>query len=104
MPRDDFKEGLQKVMGSNTSINTLGEGKGEGKPLDFIKKHTQRLKGFLGPKEKEKKSSADDRGMSTVIESNGDSSKKQSSSVKDTGSREGMDVRPECTQVIFSSI
>ncbi|XP_076609832.1 protein FAM83H isoform X1 [Chaetodon auriga] len=72
VPREDFREGQQKVMGSNTSINTLGEGKGEGKTLDFLKKQTQRLKGFLGPKDKEKKSSGDDRG--TV-----------SSSSKDTG-------------------
>ncbi|XP_041811638.1 protein FAM83H isoform X2 [Chelmon rostratus] len=85
MPREDFKEGPQKVMGSNTSINTLGEGKGEGKTLDFLKKQTQRLKGFLGPKDKEKKSSGDDRGMSTVREVTGDSSKKQSSSAKDAG-------------------
>lgn len=81
LPRDDLKEGLQKVMGSTTSINTLGEGKGEGKTLDFLKKQTQRLKGILGPKDKDKKSSGDDMGMST-----GDSSKKQSSSAKDTGS------------------
>ncbi|KAM9340052.1 protein FAM83H isoform 2-T2 [Symphorus nematophorus] len=80
------EEGLQKVMGSNTSINTLGEGKGDGKTLDFLKKQTQRLKGILGPKDKEKKSSGDDRGMSTVIQVTGDSSKKQSSSAKDTGS------------------
>lgn len=86
MPRDELKEGQQKVMGSNTSINTLGEGKGEGKPLEFLKKQTQRLKGFLGPKEKEKKALGDDKGMSTVTESTGDSSKKQSSSAKDTGS------------------
>lgn len=86
MPRDELKEGQQKFMGSNTSINTLGEGKGEGKPLDFLKKQTQRLKGFLGPKEKEKKSFGDDKGMSTVTESTGDSSKKQSSSAKDMGS------------------
>lgn len=81
LSRDDFKEGLQKVMGSTTSINTLGEGKGEGKTLDFLKKQTQRLKGILGPKDKDKKSSGDDMGMST-----GDSNKKQSSSAKDTGS------------------
>lgn len=86
LPRDDSKEGLQKFMGSNTSINTLGEGKGEGKTLDFLKKQTQRLKGFLGPKDKEKKSSGDDRGMRTVIEITEDSKKKQSSSAKDTGS------------------
>ncbi|XP_073319606.1 protein FAM83H [Pagrus major] len=79
MPRD---EGLQKVMGSSTSINTLGEGKGEGKTLDFLKKQTQRLKGILGPKDKDKKSSGDDRGMGVT----GDSSRKQSLSTSDTGS------------------
>ncbi|XP_034747977.1 protein FAM83H isoform X1 [Etheostoma cragini] len=83
LPRDDSREGLQKVMGSNTSINTLGEGKGEGKTLDFLKKQTQRLKGLLGPKDKEKKSSGDDRGMSTVREITEDISKKQSSSARD---------------------
>ncbi|XP_026203738.1 protein FAM83H isoform X2 [Anabas testudineus] len=77
LPRE---EGLQKVMGSNTSINTLGEGKGEGKTLDFLKKQTQRLKGFLGPKDKEKKSSVDDKAMSPVIETAEDSSKMQTSS------------------------
>ncbi|XP_019946408.1 protein FAM83H [Paralichthys olivaceus] len=82
----DGKEGLQKVTGSNTSINTLGEGKGEGKTLDFLKKQTQRLKGFLGPKEKEKKSSGDDKGMSMVKEVTEDSSTKQSSSAYDTAS------------------
>lgn len=86
MPYDDSKEGLQKVMGSSISINTLGEGKGEGKTLEFLKKQTQRLKGILGPKDKDKKSSGEDRGMSTVKEVTGDSSKKQSSSAKDTGS------------------
>ncbi|XP_070702399.1 protein FAM83H isoform X2 [Pempheris klunzingeri] len=86
LPRDESKEGLQKVMGSNTSINTLGEGKGEGKTLDFLKKQTQRLKGFLGPKDKERKSSVDERSVQKVIEITEDSSKKQSSSAKDTGS------------------
>ncbi|KAF7669350.1 hypothetical protein LDENG_00196500 [Lucifuga dentata] len=79
---EDSKDGLQKVMGSNTSINTLG---GEGKTLDFLKKQTQRLKGFLGPKDKDKKSVGDDRTMSTVMEITEDSSKKPSSSSKDTG-------------------
>lgn len=83
--REDFKTGLQKNTGSNTSINTLGgETKSEGKPLDFLKKQTQRLKGFLGPKDK--KTSGDERGMSTVREITEDSSKKQSPSTKDTGS------------------
>lgn len=80
LPRDDFKEGLQKVMGSNTSINTLGEGKGEGKTLDFLKKQTQRLKGLLGPKDKEKKSSGDDKVMSPVKEINESSNQMQTSS------------------------
>uniref|UniRef100_A0A3B3ZBG2 Scaffolding anchor of CK1 domain-containing protein n=1 Tax=Periophthalmus magnuspinnatus TaxID=409849 RepID=A0A3B3ZBG2_9GOBI len=66
LPRDESKEGFKKVMGSNTSINTLGEGKGEGKPLDFLKKQTQRLKGILGPKDR--KLSVDDRAMATVPE------------------------------------
>ncbi|KAM3857997.1 protein FAM83H [Diretmus argenteus] len=86
MAHADLKDGLQKNTGSNTSINTLGgEGKGEGK-LDFLKKQTQRLKGFLGPKDKDKKSAAggDDRTMSTVKEVTENSSKK-SSSAKDTG-------------------
>ncbi|XP_071757668.1 protein FAM83H [Centroberyx gerrardi] len=89
MTHVDSKDGLQKIMGSNTSINTLGgEGKSEGKPLDFLKKQTQRLKGFLGPKDKDKKSAAggDDRTMSTVMEVTENSSKKASSSAKDTGS------------------
>lgn len=86
LSHEDSKEGLQKVMGSTTSINTIGEGKGEGKTLDFLKKQTQRLKGFLGPKDKEKKTSGEDRGMSTVIVVTDNSSKKQSSSSKDTAS------------------
>uniref|UniRef100_A0A3Q4H0C5 Family with sequence similarity 83 member Hb n=1 Tax=Neolamprologus brichardi TaxID=32507 RepID=A0A3Q4H0C5_NEOBR len=86
LSHEDSKEGLQRVMGSTTSINTIGEGKGEGKTLDFLKKQTQRLKGFLGPKDKEKKTSGEDRGMSTVIEVTDNSSKKQSSSSKDTAS------------------
>lgn len=64
VPRDDSKEGLPKFMGSNTSLNTLGESK----PLDFLKKHTQKIRGILGPKDKEKKSSGDDRGTNTVID------------------------------------
>ncbi|XP_077405052.1 protein FAM83H [Vanacampus margaritifer] len=81
LSHDDSKE---KVTGSNTSINTLGDAKGDGKTLDFLKKQTQRLKGFLGPKDKEKKSSGEDRGgMSTVKEIVEDYNKKQN---KDTGS------------------
>ncbi|XP_075962395.1 protein FAM83H isoform X1 [Anarhichas minor] len=86
LPRDESREGLKKYLGSNTSINTLGESKGEGKTLDFLKKQTQRLKGFLGPKDKDKKSSGDDRVMSMVREITDDSSKKPRSSAKDKGS------------------
>nr|XP_057902560.1 protein FAM83H [Doryrhamphus excisus] len=86
LPRDESKEAQQK--GSNTSINTLGsgEGKSDGKALDFLKKQTQRLKGLIGPKDKEKKASGEDRSMGTVKEMVEDYSKKQSLSTKDTGS------------------
>ncbi|XP_072303545.1 protein FAM83H [Eucyclogobius newberryi] len=67
LPRDESKDGLKKFMGSTTSINTLGEGKSEGKPLDFLKKQTQRLKGILGPKDKDKKA-FDDRNKTTIPE------------------------------------
>uniref|UniRef100_A0A8C6S1I3 Family with sequence similarity 83 member Hb n=1 Tax=Neogobius melanostomus TaxID=47308 RepID=A0A8C6S1I3_9GOBI len=70
LSRDESKDGLKKVMGSSTSINTLAEGKSEGK-LDFLKKQTQRLKGILGPKDKDKKSAAEDRNMATVTEVTG---------------------------------
>ncbi|XP_061598465.1 protein FAM83H isoform X2 [Cololabis saira] len=61
MTHEEAKEGRMKAMGSNTSINTIGEGKGEGKTLDFLKKQTQRLKGFLGPKDKEKRGDSSSR-------------------------------------------
>ncbi|KAM4631155.1 protein FAM83H [Polymixia lowei] len=89
MTRAESKDVHNKNSGSNTSINTIGsEGKGEGKPLDFLKKQTQRLKGFLGPKDKDKKSapSGDDKTMSTVIEVTENPRKILSSSSKDTGS------------------
>lgn len=75
--RDDFKEGLQKAMGSSTSINTLGEGKAEGK------KHW--LKGILGSKDKDKKTSADEKAKSVVIEVTDETGKKQSPSAKEAG-------------------
>lgn len=65
LSRDDFKEGWHKVMGSNTSINTLGEGKPEGK------KHW--LKGILGSKDKDKKSSSDDKARNIVTDETGKS-------------------------------
>lgn len=82
MPREDSKEGLPKFMGSNTSLNTVGDGK----TLDFLKKQTQKLKGILGPKDKEKKSPGDDRAINPVIQITDDSNKKHSSSAKDAGS------------------
>lgn len=81
-PREDSKEGPPKFMGSNTSLNTVGDGK----PLDFLKKQTQKLKGIWGPKDKEKKSPGDDKAVNPVIEITDDSNKKQSSSAKDAGS------------------
>lgn len=78
LSRDDFKEGWHKVMGSNTSINTLGEAKAEGKKHWF--------KGILGSKDKDKKSSADDKAKSVVIEVTDETGKKQSPSAKDAGS------------------
>lgn len=78
LPRDESKDGLKKVMGSNTSINTLGEGKGEGK-LDFLKKQTQRLKGILGPKDKDKKS-AEDKNIVPEVTGTGKKSSTNSSS------------------------
>lgn len=81
MPREDSKEGLPKFMGSNTSLNTVGDAR----PLDFLKKQTQKLKGILGPKDKEKKSPGDDRASNPVIEITDESSRKHSSSTKDAG-------------------
>uniref|UniRef100_A0A3Q3XG98 Scaffolding anchor of CK1 domain-containing protein n=1 Tax=Mola mola TaxID=94237 RepID=A0A3Q3XG98_MOLML len=86
LQRHESKEGLQKVMGSNTSINTLGEGKGDSKTRDLIKKHTQKIMGILAPKDKDKKSSGDDKGMSKVLGITEASSKKQNSLAKDTAS------------------
>lgn len=82
LPREDSKEGLPKFMGSTTSLNTQSEGT----PLDFLKKQTQKLRGILGPKDKEKKSQGDDKANNPVIEITDDSNKKRSSSAKDAGS------------------
>lgn len=77
LTRDDFKE-AHKTMGSNTSINTLGEGKAEGK------KHW--LKGILGSKDKDKKSSADDKARNIVIEVTDETGKTQGPLAKEAGS------------------
>jgi len=90
MMRSDTKDILNKHSGSNSSINTIGsDGKSEGKPLDFLKKQTQRLKGFLGPKDKDKDkkspSSGDEKTMKTVMEITEDTSKMSNTSAH-TGS------------------
>uniref|UniRef100_W5ME47 Family with sequence similarity 83 member Hb n=1 Tax=Lepisosteus oculatus TaxID=7918 RepID=W5ME47_LEPOC len=56
-------EKLNKIHGSNSSLNILdgGEGKQDTKALDFIKKQTQKLKGLLGQK-------SDKKGMSATSE------------------------------------
>ncbi|KAK6327717.1 hypothetical protein J4Q44_G00033630 [Coregonus suidteri] len=76
MSQTESKEGLHKNLGSNISLNTIGgEGKADAKPLDFLKKQTQRLKGFLGPKDKKSSggatlaSNGDEKNMRTVPES-----------------------------------
>uniref|UniRef100_A0A4W5KDD9 Family with sequence similarity 83 member Hb n=1 Tax=Hucho hucho TaxID=62062 RepID=A0A4W5KDD9_9TELE len=78
MSHAESKEG--KNLGSTTSLNTLGgEGKVDTKPLDFLKKQTQKLKGFLGPKDKKSSggatsaSSGDNKTMRTVVESSEES-------------------------------
>ncbi|XP_077446411.1 protein FAM83H [Stigmatopora argus] len=71
LPHEESKD---KVTGSGTSVNASGDGK----TLDFLKRQTQRLKVLLVPKDKEKKSSGEDRGgMSTVKELVEDYNKKQ---------------------------
>ncbi|KAJ8386273.1 hypothetical protein AAFF_G00174690 [Aldrovandia affinis] len=72
--RIETGEKLHKKHGSNSSLN-LVDGSGEGKALDFLKKQTQRLKGFLGTKGEKKAAgavAADDKTntqtMSTVPE------------------------------------
>ncbi|KAL4629383.1 protein FAM83H isoform X2 [Arapaima gigas] len=75
-------EKLHKSLGSSTSLNVLdgsGEGKQEKKPLDFLKKHTQRLKGLLGPKGDKKAAAAEEKAaqsMQTVPEDSEDSGSK----------------------------
>ncbi|KAL0962060.1 hypothetical protein UPYG_G00335190 [Umbra pygmaea] len=74
----ESKEGLHKTLGSNNSLNTM-EGKADTKPLDFLKKQTQRLKGFLGNKDKKSSTGAatasnvEEKSMMTVPESSEES-------------------------------
>ncbi|XP_029590429.1 protein FAM83H isoform X2 [Salmo trutta] len=85
MSHAESKEG--KNLGSSTSLNTLGgEGKVDTKPLDFLKKQTQKLKGFLGTKDKKSAgvatsaSSGDNKTMRTVVESSEESGARLGSS------------------------
>ncbi|XP_007245756.3 protein FAM83H [Astyanax mexicanus] len=73
MSRTESKETLGiNRHGSNTSLNLAGSDGKDTKPLDFLKKQTQRLKGFLGPKGEKKNagvsSTAEDKQMKTVTE------------------------------------
>ncbi|XP_051527343.1 protein FAM83H [Myxocyprinus asiaticus] len=71
--RTESKESLSLTrQGSNASINLVGSEGKDTKALDFLKKQTQRLKGFLGPKGEKKNSgvsgSPEDKSMKTVTE------------------------------------
>ncbi|XP_051991363.1 protein FAM83H isoform X2 [Xyrauchen texanus] len=59
-------------QGSNTSLNLVGSDSKDTKALDFLKKQTQRLRGFLVPKGEKKHSgvsgSTEDKLMKTVPE------------------------------------
>ncbi|KAI4871817.1 hypothetical protein NFI96_016386 [Prochilodus magdalenae] len=71
MTRTESKESLNRHS-SNTSLNLVGSEGKETKPLEFLKKQTQRLKGILGPKGEKKNASgsntAEDKTMKTVPE------------------------------------
>ncbi|XP_053084458.1 protein FAM83H [Pangasianodon hypophthalmus] len=73
MPQTEPKESLTlSRQGSNISLNVIGSEGKDTKALDFLKKQTQRLKGFLGPKGEKKNagglSTTDDKQMKTVPE------------------------------------
>lgn len=81
MPQTESKESLSLSRhGSNVSLNVTGSEGKDTKALDFLKKQTQRLKGFLGPKGEKKNaaglSSAEDKQMKTVPESSEETSSK----------------------------
>ncbi|XP_060752865.1 protein FAM83H [Tachysurus vachellii] len=82
MSQSESKESLSlSRQGSNLSLNVTGSEGKETKPLDFLKKQTQRLKGFLGPKGEKKNAgglgNAEDKQMKTVPEVSEDSSNKR---------------------------
>lgn len=73
MPQSEYKESASLCrQGSNLSLNVTGSEGKDTKALDFLKKQTQRLKGFLGPKGDKKNSgglsTADDKQMKIVPE------------------------------------
>lgn len=72
VPHPESREGYGlSRQGSNTSLNTLNADGKDTKALDFLKKQTQRLKGFLGPKGEKKAQGAttsDNKSMRTVPE------------------------------------
>lgn len=80
-PHTESKESLSLSRhGSNLSLNVTGSEGKDTKALDFLKKQTQRLKGFLGPKGEKKNagglSTADDKQMKTVPELSEETSSK----------------------------
>ncbi|XP_053348420.1 protein FAM83H [Clarias gariepinus] len=73
VPLTESKESLGlSRQGSNLSLNITGSDSKDTKAIDFLKKQTQRLKGFLGPKAEKKNaggsSTADDKQMKSVPE------------------------------------
>ncbi|XP_026867490.2 protein FAM83H [Electrophorus electricus] len=70
MPHTESKANLSLSRhGSNSSLNLMSSESKDTKPLDFFKKHTQRLKGMLGTKgEKKNANPVEDKQMKTVPE------------------------------------
>ncbi|XP_063041401.1 protein FAM83H isoform X2 [Engraulis encrasicolus] len=68
-PSESRDHGSLTRQGSNTSLNTLHADGKDTKALDFLKKQTQRLKGFIGSKgEKKGTQASDSKTMKTVPE------------------------------------
>ncbi|XP_073678101.1 protein FAM83H [Garra rufa] len=96
---------------SKESLSSLGNSDGKDtKALDFLKKQTQRLKGFLGPKG-EKKHSQEDKSMKTVPEMQEEPSDKEkpsesissSTTVENSKPSAKVTSRYQTSNVIFSS-
>ncbi|XP_030645093.1 protein FAM83H [Chanos chanos] len=118
MPRSESKESLPlSRQGSNTSLNMVGSDSKDTKALDFLKKQTQRLKGFLGPKGEKKSTSvsgpAEDKQMKTVPEMSEEPSKKGKETRTDSVTTSGVESnkstakpghsRYQSSNVLFSS-